>query len=554
MRNIKILSWAPALIYLRLMEFKNNLKLTLMKPLGLIGTICKILLPLTTIIYGSKLLERQLLMKEEMLSFPISGNMIGAIITLLLMVIFFISLKKAVDDYYPTQYVAADVNLLFTSPIGSRMIYAWSMGKQVGIALFVGLFTALPLFFMLRVSHITASLRVMIYACSGISLFILVVQTMRFFIYSISKRFQLATLLKTLILIGQIAGLAYLLIVFLGYGVSSWRVFQAFDVIRFERIPVIGWTESLIIGLFLNVNPIPSLIKMIILVVAMLFISIYLATDYYEEALSSTERMAKVKAAITGNNIEAVHNLISKKKVRVKRARFHWLFGKANAFRKAYAFLWKAIIINPRQSKGAFAEIIKYVFWAVVGGVFGYMFRDRTYRELIMMVIVLGMIMKKGNASLVEGLEYELKKNYLFLLPGRARDKILAINLMPVLKTLVRNLVIVLPMALFIKVNGIQLSTFWVVFCATNLMNLFAVVVMKVIFPVKERNNFFITYLSFLFEILLELPAVGMGVLTYLLFKKIEVALLIFGIGGLLTVMGLLELSEALFGRLELSN
>jgi hypothetical protein len=480
--------------------------------------------------------------------------MIGAVITLLLMVIFFISLKKAVDDYFPTQYVAADVNLLFTSPIPSRLIYAGSMGKQVGIALFGGLFMALPLFFMLRISHISAITTGMIYACSGVALFILVVQTLKFFIYSISKRFRLATLMKTLILIGQIAGSVYLLSVFLGYGVSSWRIFEVFGAAHFEGIPVIGWTQSLIMSPFLNGNPVSGLIKMIIFVTIMIFISIYLATDYYEEALFSTERMARLKAAITGNNIEAAQNLISKKKVQVKRARLQWNYRKLDAFKKAYAFLWKDILINQRNSKGVFAEFIKYVFWAVVGGVFCYVFRTYAYQELIIMVIVLGMIFKKGNNSLLEGLEYELKKSYLFLLPGRARDKILAINLIPVLKTLVRNLVIVLPMAWFLKVNGIQLSTFWVIFCVTNLVNLFAAVVMKIIFPFQNRNNIFIVYLGFIIEILLELPAVGVGVLTYLLFKKIEAALFIFGIGGLLTVMGLLELSESLFGRLELNN
>jgi hypothetical protein len=541
-----------ALVYLKLMEVKNQLKFTFAHPLGAVETVFKVLLPIITLVVFPLIFNHNGL-KGGFSSFHPPVNMIGAVIMLLLTVILFINLKKAVDDYYPTQYQPADVNLLFTSPISSRLIYAWSMIRQMAGALMGILIMALPLVFLARIFPMGASAGEISCALAGLALFIMIVQTLKFFLYSLSKGFGIGALVKTLVYVSFGAVVIYFTISLFERGDFLQGAIEMMGSPTISRIPVVGWTQSLLHCPFVHSTPVSSLMMLILFATLMLFVTIYLATDYYEEAISSTEKMAKVRAAYAGNNMEAVHHLISKKQVKLKQARHHWDFGEV-VFNNAGAFLWKAAIINRRKSKGALAEAGKYVYYAVIGGIFGYVFRNHTYQELMIPVMFLGGLMRKGNTSLLEGLEYELKKNYLFLLPGRARDKILAINLIPLLKTLARNLVIVFSMALFLKVNGIQLVTFWVVLGAINLVSLFTAVALKAFFPFQGRNNIFMVYLGFLIEILLQLPAVGVGGLTYLLFKNIEAALFISGIGSLLTVMGLLRWSEVLFGRLELNN
>jgi hypothetical protein len=547
MPKTKITGSMKALAYLRFMELKNNLALMLREPSGIIGAIFKVFMAVIPMVWLPFMLHRNGL-NGMLFSFHIPVNIISAVIMLFLIAISVISLKKASESYYPTQYSAADANLLFTSPISSRHIYAGSIIQQIITGLSGSLLMALSLFLMLKISNIAVKVTGVVYAFAGIILFVMIVQTLNFFLYAVSKRFNIAPLVKTLIFIS-------FGVLFANFGISlfgSADILQStIDILNgriFTGIPVIGWTHNLIMSLLIPNTPVTSLMALSSFTILMLFITVGLATDYYEEAIVSTERMAKIRTAVSRNNIEEVQQLISRRKQKVKRIRFQW------NFQKAHAFLWKAIVVNRRKSKGAIAEIMKYAFFAVIGGVFGYVFRNQSYQAVTISIIVLGAILKKGNASSLEGLEYELKKNYIFLLPGRARNKILALNIIPVIKLLARNWVMIVPMALFLKLNVIQLSSFWVILSAISFMNQFTEAVIQVIVPYKERKNMLFIYLRYLIEILLQFPAVGVGMLFYFQFKNIEAAIFGFGVCSVLTVIGLLSLSETLLSRLELND
>lgn len=547
MKKFNILSSIKALAYIKLMETKNNIKQMFAHPAGIIGAILKnviiiILFAKMPFMFNTKDFANKLI------SFGIQANILDATVSLILLAAFFINLKKAVDKYYPTQYSAADVNFLFTTPISSRLIYAWSIIKQIFNTLLGSVVIVLSLFLMLREFNTVDSTRGIIFAYTGIILFLIIIKTLKFFLYSLSKRFGIAAPVKTIVFISIGALSAYFALSLVG----SQDVLQsAMNILSgnvITGIPVVGWTKELIMSPFSGGQVVDNLIMLVLFAAFMLFIAVYFATDYYEEAIVSTERMKKVNSAYASKNVEEIQQLISKKKIKAKSVNTHW------NFRKAYAFLWKAKVINKRNSKGILAEVLKYLIFAAAGGVFGYVFRNYECIELLEIIATLGFIFKNANSSLLEGLEYELKKSYIFLIPGSIKDKILAVNIIPAINILVRNLVIVFSIALFFKTTIMWLLSFWVVLTLINLVSLFAAAAVKVIIPLEDSKNILSVYLKSFTEVLLSLPAAGVGILAYLLLNHIGIALLVFSIFSLFLILWLLYVSEALFPRLEMSK
>lgn len=546
MAKTNIITGIKALVYIRLMEMKNNIKLVFTHPARIIGAMLKVVVPIiaiTRIPYIINSIEA----KMQMLSLNMPTSVIGAGVMFLLCAIFFLNLYKSVIDYYPTQYSSADVNFLFTAPINSRLIYGWSILQQVFNTLLGSLIMALPLLLMFRTFNIVVSDREIIYAFLGVAVFIIATKTLNFFLYSISKRFNIRTLVKTTVLISLAAVIAYFIISLYGSEDILQSAIEVLGGEGFNSIPIIGWTKGLILSPFIGSLNLNNLVFLVIVTALMLLITVYLATDYYEEAIVSTEKLLKIRAAFSKNNMEEAKRLVSEKKTKVRSVQVN------SNLRKAYAFLWKAIVINKRNSKAAITVILKYVMMAAFGGMLGYVFRNLDYKEIIIYIIILSRVFKNTNSSF-EGLEYELKKNYIFMLPGKVRHKLIAINIIPAIKALARNSVIIFPMFLFLKVDGVELLSFWVILSVANLLSLFTSTVIKIILPSSDNKNKLMIFLGRIIETLLELPAVGMGVLTYFLSSSIGASLLVFSICSLLTVIGIMSLSEALFCRLEINS
>lgn len=547
MAGINMISSIKALTYMKLMESKNNIKHIFTHPAGIIGTALKaavLVLGLARLPY----IFAGINSKASMLSSGITANVAGAAVMLVLSLIFFANLKKAVDNYYPAQYSAADVNFLFTSPVSSRLIYAWSITEQIFGALLGSSFMLLPLFLILGASGAAVWGTGFFYAFAGLAMFIIVVQTLKFFIYSVSKRFGIAALVGKSVLVSLGAVLIYFAVSLYGSSDILQRIIEVAGGEAFGAIPVIGWTRDLIISPLTGGTPVGSLILLALFTAVMLLITIYFATDYYEEAMVFAEKMTRIRAASARNSIEDIQQLLSTKKLKATAVGSNW------NFKKAYAFLWKAAVANKRRSKGILAEIAKYAAFAFLGGAFGYVFGSHGYNGLAVAVILFGTVSKKAGSSFHEGLDYELKKSYIFMLPGRARDKLLAVNAVPAVKILVRNSAIVIPMALFSNVNIVGLLTLWAALSAINLMNLFAGAAVKVIMPVVGGRSGLPAYAGYFMELLMELPAIGAGILAYSLFHSIAGALSVLSICSLLLITGILYLSEALFNWLEIAG
>ncbi|AWI05270.1 putative ABC exporter domain-containing protein [Clostridium drakei] len=538
MKKTNIINDIRAIMYLKIMEFKNNIMEIFKHPIRAIIEVSKFVLPIIfamiPFIFNTKKQGNTISIDGS------SANIIGSVIMLLVIIIFFMNLYKAVVKYYPTQYSTADVNFLFTSPISSRTIYSFSIAKQISISLIGSLIVILPFYAMLKSLNILISDLGTVYTFIGIVLFIIVIKTLNFFLYSISKRFNIAFLIESMVIILIASVILY-------FGISLYRsgdiinnVIVILNGKTFGLIPIIGWTRELIMAGFTGIISVSSLMKMSAFVILMMFITIYFATDYYEEAIVSVERTASMK----NKNLDEVETKSVNKK-KVKNINITW------DLKKEYAFLWKELIINKRKSKGTIVLVLKYVLFAVVGGIAGYLLRKQNYVNIISLVLIFSISLNSASSGFMEGVQYELRKSYIFLLPGKIKNKIFAINMLPVIKIVFRNSVIISFLTIFVKITLLQFLSIWVLVNSINLINLFTTVVMKVILPSENGKNILLIYVKAILELIATIPAVGVGVLVWYVSKKIEASIFIFGAASLLSIVVLLWISEALFKRVE---
>ncbi|AKA68410.1 putative ABC exporter domain-containing protein [Clostridium scatologenes] len=538
MKKTNIINDIRAIMYLKIMEFKNNIMEIFKHPIRAIIEVSKFVLPIIfamiPFIFNTKKRGNAISIDGSL------ANIIGSVIMLLVIIIFFMNLYKAVVKYYPTQYSTADVNFLFTSPISSRTIYSFSIAKQISISLIGSFIIILPFYAMLKSLNILISDLGTVYTFIGIVLFIIVIKTLNFFLYSISKRFNIAFLIESMVIILIASVILY-------FGISLYRsgdiinnVIVILNGKTFGLIPIIGWTRELIMSGFTGIISVSSLMKMSAFVILMMFITIYFATDYYEEAIVSVERTASMK----NKNLDEVETKSANKK-KVKNINITW------NLKKEYAFLWKELIINKRKSKGTIVLVLKYVLFAVVGGIAGYLLRKQNYVNIISLVLIFSISLNSASNGFMEGVQYELKKSYIFLLPGKIKNKILAINMLPVIKIVLRNSIIIAFLTIFIKVTLLQFLSMLILVNSFNLINLFTTIVIKVILPSESEKNILLIYIKAILEFIAVIPAVGVGVLVWYFSKEIEASIFVFGAASLFSIVGLLWISEALFKRVE---
>ncbi|HEY5563717.1 MAG TPA: putative ABC exporter domain-containing protein [Clostridiaceae bacterium] len=544
MRRNSTATGLKVLSYIGVCQFKNQIIEIFTHPIKAISTILKILLPLAFML--TPMLLRGGNNKSSIPTINLPLNIIGAVLMLLLLIIFFINLDKAVDSYFPTGYSGATVNFLFTSPLSSRLIYAWSILGRIFSTFLTSFFMIFFIFFMLMSFKISMSTNGILYSVLGIALFTMVVQNLNFFLYSISKRFKIRKFLDIAIKLCIGGVLAYFLLLLYKSKDMLNMAINTFGGASFSKLPILGWSKTLIMSPLSKEAPLFYALMLTIFVCVMMIFTIYWATDFYEEAMVTTEKMSNFKAAGKVNNIDQMQQLTNTKKVKVKNVNLNW------DFKKAYSFLWKDAVIYSRKSKGPIWEIIKYILYIGIGTGLALAFSTTPFITIVLIVSVYCVMFSGSSFQFMSGLNYELKKSYIFLLPGRVRDKLLAINALPILKLILRNLLMVLPLLFLTKTTFLQVMALWILLCSIQSLNMFTVVTINVILPFESPKNMISIYLKMIIQLVAFIPAGGLAVLLWFFTKNIEASIFLFASICLLLVFFLLYISEIIFYRIEL--
>ena len=297
---------------------------------------------------------------------------------------------------------------------------------------------------------------------------------------------------------------------------------------------------------------VPSPLRLIGLVLAFITLGtqilrcILYSKDFFEDAANTAVQGKLIKEAVSNRDIDSLSSLSpvisvgENKPINIK--------GK---YKDAMAFLWKSILENKRKKDGLPIRVLKILGFTTASIALGFFTKGKTLTELILPVFVFGNVLQAVSSSLFSGVEYELKKSYVFLLPGSFLRKVLALNLIPMAKTILMNTVIAI--SLFTIGNQPAINSFiiWLAISSMTVTNLYSIVIFKGLFSNQTNKTGLFKLAEGLNELVIQIPGFALAYVSYLIISKISVALFIFSVCNLLLLGLILYYSETAFGNLE---
>lgn len=536
------------LFYIEILKFKNMILDSFCNPMAAVKSIMRYVLPVIFIIWS-------FIFKGKgggrgNFNFNLGIDILGSIVIGILILIVCISLYKAVEKYNPTQFTISDVNYLFPSPINSRTLYVFAMVRNSFINT-VRIFISLIIYWVVGLSYFMPKNSRAIYVIIAFFLISVFLQTTTYLIYFLSIRFKIGKIIR-------IAVKAFILFIII---YLIWNLFKNNNNLLsalvstlngkiFSNIPVIGWAKDMIISPVTQGAP-PNFqtFKLFITTVIVGFFSVYFAQDYYEEASTSTEYRVKIKEALKNKNGEAEKLLEERNKKSKKDKRINTSVG--GEFKGPGAFIWKQALIAKRKKGTVFFSWFNVLAFAAAVGI-GYLLRNETVGGFVGMYVGAYFGILLVLPTILSPLKEEMKKQYIFLLPGRAKYKILSVYSILFINSLINCILGTFPILIFArKISFIEVFALLILIITTVYLVLLAVLIFTLIMPAYDdgKNAMFI----YILNIIIFSPSIVTAVITGIFFTKaVYVILLSFSISSIIIIILLIILSDWLFSKLEL--
>lgn len=525
-----------ALLFIGITGVKNHLLEILRNPLRAAGFICQIL------IYFGIILSPFLLNKRNagpIVDIRICKPYIGGFLFLLLTLITFQSLMKAAKSYLPANFIKADENLVFPSPIKPRTMYFYSFLRSFGLDIFLlSIYTFLTVIISMA-NRLPILWKNAGYALAGLFLFMVFIQSIRFFIYSFNKRFHKEKAVQSIIYFCALLLLLLLLKTWLNSGRNLLSFVKAIDQNDFEWVPMIGWTKGLVSGLltgsawltyYLLLNFLFALIGM--------SVSVVLADNYYEDAGEFLNRMELVRSSASRGDYGMEYEA---GKVRLS---YHGTGAKA--------FLWKDLLIYIRKKEGKKFSILWNLLFLAAGSISAYFIRNEKTVSIILFIILAGYIIALISME-ISGIPYEIKHVYFYTLPGNVKSKMFWIMIFPLTKLFMRILLFILPFLILKNISSLQVLAAYIAICSFGAVKSCEKIIEQVLIP-DGSKNILVSYIIVIAQLLFHVPGFLLALLAYYFTKSISLTLIFFAPGEAISVFLIFMISERLFQKLELKE
>lgn len=531
----KIIKDLKALFFITYSSFKNQIIEIIQYPLKTMEKSFEILILLGIFIFAAEA-DSKILENINNYSSYIGGG--------LLLVLTISTLKKlriASNNYLPTYFSPADVNILFSSPIGKRTLYFYSILKGLFGIVFALLFILIPLLMIAKGLGVPILWSNTGYFFIGLFFYIFFMQTASFFIYSFNKRFHKENIIRLII---YFLTIGIFIIFFKNYLSSEYNIHFFFETINnsiYEWIPIIGWTKGIYMGLFRPTPNLPyymSLNALMALVSATL--AVFWATDYYEEAQEQISIMKNTKILISKSDYDTYINEEEIKPINIT------FKGKGPK-----AFLWKEILLYKKRLQRNKLPLLWNLLFLVGGSILAYFIRNKPSYSILIIIGIVGYNMASIlSESASWGLNYEMKHIFIYTLPGRIRDKIFYINLLPLTITFTKIILFVLPLLFLTNYSILDILSIYLAYCSMVVVKYFDKILFEIISP-NRKNNILLNILFSLLDFILYLPSLLLSSLAYYFTKNIAITCILFTIGGTISVPIILYISEKFFNRIE---
>ncbi|WP_234122940.1 putative ABC exporter domain-containing protein [Clostridium hydrogenum] len=529
-----------SLAYVEIVKLKNNFIEALKHPVTAIKAIGSFIFPFLLILF---VYTRKDGGASNMLRAAIKPHILSAVIMAVLLLVFILTIYNSISKYNPSQFCSADVNYLFPLPISPRTIFAWTIVRKCiknlleSILLVIVMAIVISKVYDIRIFKL-------IYLIIAMWLFPILQNSLIFFIYTLSNKFNLGKIIKYCVL-----GFTGVIITYLLYNIINSKnigdaLISNLNGEVFSNIPIAGWLRDMLIASIVsNKPPLIQTISLIIITAAILFSAIYFADDYYEEAGACVHYYEKIDDTSSRDTVyDMADNLeVSKKSKSVGNI-------SAKEFTGPWAFIWKSYIINKRTAKNG--RLIGYAIAVIASIAMCYFLRGKEFNSVYPLFVLIFLQGAVVASKISSPLKYEIKKQYIFLLPGSAAKKLLAINVRPMINNLITDTLMIIPLLFFTKTSVLQLIFLWFTAVTSIGICYFSVVVVVLITPPNDRskNSIISTALSYL----MFAPSIIVAILAAIYLKNTIFALSMFIISSTVIIMILLYLSDFLFSKLEL--
>jgi hypothetical protein len=379
---------------------------------------------------------------------------------------------------------------------------------------------------------------------SGLTIMVLsiLISALNFFVFSIAHRFNIGRLLKSFIKVLIIAVLAYV-----AWGMLSddnvWEgLLTTLNGPLLGSIPIIGWAKTLIMAPFMSsISPLPLFSVLLASTLAIVALSIYYAIDFYEESVT----VAEWAQAVIKGDISSLQSSSEKPQKKYKEIDLDW------NLKGAWAFTWRQAIGNKRSQKFIILgwDQLLLLIVGIIVGYFSEGFSSIAGFALIYIIMYVMLVQ-----VLPVGLQYELHKQYIYLLPDRPWQKILAVNALLSLRAGMRAMALVLPIWVLSNLTFSEALSIFLFIMSTDILVLFGMSVVNVIFPTFDSGNVLSVYLRFAIFVLSMAPAILIALLIGIPTKSFLWGYFGFAIGNFLTVFLQLLTADKIFWRMEMPS
>lgn len=327
-----------------------------------------------------------------------------------------------------TLFNMADVGLLFVSPVSPIKILFYGLVKTMGTTLITSVFILFQLGNVKANFDVNNVLLVSLFLLYFTIVFFTHILSMATYIYTNASSRRKTYIKATLL----VFGLLILVVAFYQYNISDENIlnalYQTMDNKVFQFIPIVGWSVMLFASI-VEANLLWTIISIILFLISS-FGMIYLFTknqgDYYEDVLVSTEHvydtMQKAKEGKT--------SLYMNKKAVNKDKAFRGGKGPSTLF-------FKDLLERSRTNKIPFMSTYTIIV-TVAAGIFVYFVDDSFSGYIVLGILVYMQLFTVSLGPLAQ----ELRKPYIYLMPGKSLNKLIYASLSSLIKPAIDAVII----------------------------------------------------------------------------------------------------------------
>ncbi|WP_029687982.1 putative ABC exporter domain-containing protein [Thermoanaerobacter sp. A7A] len=530
-----------ALFIFELMKIKNSIKDIIRNPNRIFVYLFMFLgyfLMLISIILGNMDNKAKLSQVSELkLSFLEAGLVIIILFEIILSI--YSSLKQPgiiVED--------GDMTFLFSSPIDERKIFLWYMVKGIFKYFALSILFVVYLPFLSNMMSVTEYSSNLVYGYLGIFTNIFALVPLNFLIYSISMKFNAKKLIQYILsgILILIAGFGFYFIYKAGsiFGIIDYLSSNAWDY-----VPILGPSKLLILSYFTGEGAynLELVFMQLLTIISIILIALYFATDYYEEVITYSERVREIRNKVKKEGFYSSAEE-SAKKIKKKKDVVINLQPKG-----PWAYIWLKMVENKR-SLGSIYFNYYNLFLLLASIAFGYFLpKDDPTIIFAMSFLYVYIAWLFSFASTVST---ELNKMYIYIIPGEGIEKLIAVNLIPLLKAFIAAILIIVPASIFMKPGILNTITAIVFIISFSTLDSFSAAFMQLLLPSKQDLKVAMPLFKIFGFLFILLPVVAVAVPLGIITKNMVIGVLTAALMMFLESGVFLLFANFIFERLEL--